>query len=166
VAGLKAQKHVDFVSAVVFIALSIYILASSVLYFQDANARFRLAFHNSPGLFPFMVGTGLLICSVMLLIRSLKGASLNDNISKAAEGAVSFVKSPVAKRAAIGIVWMALYVYVLLPQLGFVIATLAYLIVFMLYLRATSIVNIVVISGLTVGITYVVFAMFFRVILP
>jgi len=141
-------------------------LVSGIGYYLDANARFNLAIHNSPGLFPILISIGMLFCSIMLLIRSVKQASFMENASKAMEGASNFVKSPIAKKAALGITWMALYVYVLLPQFGFVIATPIYLVVFMLFLRATSIAKILIISSLTVGLTYVVFAMFFRVILP
>ncbi|MCL2851501.1 MAG: tripartite tricarboxylate transporter TctB family protein [Defluviitaleaceae bacterium] len=163
---MKEQKHVNFVSAVIFIILAIYVLVNSVLYSQDAADRFNLAFHNSPGLFPLMVGTGLLIASVILLIQSLRDASVKEHISKAVEGGVSFVKSPTSKRAAIGIAWMAVYVFALLPQLSFVVGTIIYLIVFMLYLRATSLINIVLISCVTVGVTYLVFQGLFSVILP
>ena len=160
------KPHVDFVSSIVFLILGVYMFVSGINYYNDANARFNLAIHNSPGLFPMLISIGIIICAVMLLIRSLKQSALKDHITKSAEGAVSFIKSPVALKAALGIMWMLLYVYILLPRFNFVIGTMVYLVGFMLFLRATSIVKIVLISSATVGLTYVVFGMFFRVTLP
>lgn len=135
-------------------------------------------FHQSPGFFTFFVGCVLLFCSVLLLIRSLKGGGLATNMGNIKEGATNFLKSPTAIRALIGCSWMGIYIYFLLPTFRFFAASIIFLIVLITFLNshsfakmdtksiAVSVVKFSVISLIAVGFTYVLFNMFFGVPLP
>ena len=172
------RKHVDFVSSVVLLLLSIYIISESIRYYNEINQRIATTFHQSPGFFTMIIGSALLICSVLLLIRSLRGGAFGENISKIRTGAVTFVKSPVALKALIGCTWMGVYIFVLLPAIGFVAGSILFLVLMMIFLQvgdyknsgakviARKIIRYLVISSIAVGATAAVFQGIFRVPLP
>jgi len=115
---------------------------------------------------------------VLLLIRSVRGGAFIENFRKIKEGTVEFVKTPTALRSVLGILWMGIYIFVLLPQLSFIIGSMIFLVVMITALLARTLVNAdkktiaisvaktVVISAFAVFATYGVFSMFFRVPLP
>ena len=158
--------------------LSVYVIFESFNYYQAINRRIATDFHQSPGFFPMIVGGALLVCSVMLLVKSVKGGAFMENIRNIQAGATSFLKSPVALRSFIGCGWMAVYIFGLLPALSFVLGSFIFLVVMMLFLEAktllsvdrkTAIISIIkymVISGATVGAISGLFQGIFRVPLP
>jgi len=173
-----SSKHVDFVSALVFMGLSIYVIASGRNYYQLIQVRGDIPFYQSPGFFPVLVGVPMLICSIMLLARSLKKSGLGENLQNIKEAAIALVKSPVIHKAIVGSVWMGLYIFVLLQSLGFVAASLLFLVVIMTLLqfeklRGSTKKGVVLlfakyigVSVCSVGFTYVLFQIIFRVPLP
>ena len=175
---MDSKKHVDFISAIVFLALSVYVIYSGIGYYQAIQVRGATPFYESPGFFPVIIGCGLLVCSMMLLVRSLKGGAFSENIQKLKEGGVQFAKSPTALKALIGCTWMGIYVYFFLSYLGFVVGTMIFLLGLMIFLQADKIfkaekkaalrtlVKIVVVSAASVGFTYTIFQTIFRVPLP
>jgi len=158
--------------------LSIFVIFESINYYNAINQRMATAFDQSPGFFPAIIGFALLACSILLLVRSIKGVGVIGNLNTAKEGAVSFLKSPVALKSLIGCSWMGIYIFALLPQFGFVVGSMMFLIVLIVFLElptlktvdsrtaAISVVKYVVISGITVGLTAGLFQGIFRVPLP
>ena len=175
---MESRKHVDFVSSIVFIGLSVYVIVEGYKYYQGIQIRGRTPFYESPGFFPIVIGGALLFCSLMMLVRSLKGGMFGENIRNIKEGASTFLKSPMALKAFIGCVWMGLYVYVLLPAFRFRLGSMIFLLGFIFFLQGkemlssdlkrtvVSIVKIFVISGVTVLTTHYLFQVLFRVPLP
>jgi len=170
---LEQRKHVDFVSAIVFIALATFMIFEGFSYHSQITQRLDLAFYESPGFFPVIVGAIMLICSIMLLTRSLKGGALKENIEKIKSGAKAFATKQTLY-SLVGIAIMGTYVFLLLPFLssllppgmGFIAASVIFLVGIMLYLKAGHIVKILLVSGLVVGISYIVVQMIFRAPLP
>jgi len=170
------RKHIDFVSAIAMLLLSIYVLFESWSFYT--NQRIPTPFYESPGFFPFILGGALLVCSVVLLIRSVVGGVFLQNFTKLKEGTVTFVKSPTALRATLGILWMGVYIFILLPVLSFLVGTMLFLIVMITALSipsfagadkrkiGISVAKIVAISAVAVFATYGVFGLLFRVPLP
>ena len=175
---MGSRKHADFISSLAFMALSVYVMAEGYSYYQRIQVRGSTPFYESPGFFPIVIGGALLVCSLMLLARSLKGGALGENIKNIKEGAVVFLKSPTALKAFIGCVWMGLYVYVFLPAFKFRFGSMIFLFGFMLFLQGkkilgsdvktmvVSLVKIISISGISVLVTYQLFQVLFRVPLP
>lgn len=156
------NKQIDFVSGIVTGILSLYVIFDSIRMYKDAGEKF----FYSPALMPFILGLGLLICTAMLLGRSLKGAKLSDILAQVKESAVSLIQSETIRRALGGLVIMGAYVFILLPLLGFVVATLIFLFVMMLYMKVGNIVKVAVISVIVVSAVYLVFNVIFGVLLP
>lgn len=158
--------------------LSIYVISESVRFYNEINQRMPTAFHQSPGFFTIIVGVALLICSVLLLIRSVKGGSMPENIRRIKEGSAAFLKSPVFPKASIGCIWMGIYIFLLLPRLGYAVGSIIFLVVIMIFLQfeelreaspktiALNILKYAVISVLSIGASVVLFQMVFGVPLP
>lgn len=175
---MSSRKHLDFISAVIFLAMSAYAIIEGFNYYQGIQARGDVPFYESPGFFPVIIGCGLFVCSVMLLVRSIKGTSLGELFSQLKNGSATFVKSPLALRALIGCLWMGLYVFVLLRNLGFVLSSILFLVVIMVFLQwrkvfgsdkkaaAWLVIKILLVSVISIVMTYVLFQTIFRVPLP
>ena len=162
---MEQKKHIDFVSAIVFMALAIFMVIEGFSYHSQITQRLDLAFYESPGFFPVIVGVIMLLCSIMLFVRSIKGGALKENLQKIKAGAKAFANKETLY-AIVGIVIMGLYVFLILPLLGFVIGSILFLVGIMLYLKAGHIVKIILVSAVVIGVSYVVVQMVFRAPLP
>jgi len=102
-----------------------------------------------PSFFPRLLAVGLLIMSILLLIKALMGRSMQSNDK-------FDIKNPGTQRA--GIALLATIVYCLvLPYLGFIIDSVLYLIFLMYLLKQRSYLKMVIIS---LGVTFMVYAVF------
>ena len=172
------QKHVDFGTAVALLILSFYVISESIRFHNEFSRRIATVFHQSPGFFPFMIGIALLVCAVLLLIRSLKDSSILESAGKIKSGVIDFLKSPATLKAFVGCAWMGVYIYILLPALNFLVGSIIFLVVFISFLQAGtligagiktvtfSVLKTVTISVLSIGAIYSLFQLFFRVPLP
>ena len=159
-------------------ALSIYVIISAFGYHGEIQSRGNIVWNQSPGFFPIIVGSALLFCSIILLIRSIKGSGVKAHLQTVGAGAKEFFTSKMTLRAVIGLIWMGLFVFVFLEMLGFVVSSLLYAITLMVYLQAgdifrkplgKAIVHILilaVIATVVVFATYFLFQEIFRAPLP
>ena len=172
------RKHIDFVTSIGLLALSVYVIVESIGFYIEINQRMTLAFHQSPGFFTSIIGVALFICSLLLLIRSLKGSSVFAHLKSIKSGAADFFKSPYTRKAFVGCLWMGFYIYVLLPFLSFLVGSIVFLVVLILFLLADTLIGadkktiirtvakICVISTAFVWAVFGMFQLFFRVPLP
>lgn len=159
---MENKKYVDFISSVVTGLLSIYVIIDSIRMYLDAGEKM----YYSPAFFPLMLGVGLFICAGILMNRSLKGIGISDTLTQVKTSAVKVVRSDTVKKSLVGLCIMGIYVFILLPVLGFVISTLIFIITMMMFMKVGSLVKIVLIAILIVGAVYVTFQMAFGVLLP
>ena len=175
---MGSRKHVDLVSALVFLALSVYVIIEGFTYYEGIQRRGATPFYLSPGLYPVMIGCALLFCSIILLVRSVMGGDFKETLQNLKSGTIAFLKSPTALRSLIGSLWMGIYIFFLLQGLGYLIGSTIFLIGLMAFLqldtlKASSTKDIVIslakyalISSIAAGATYVLFQILFRVPLP
>ena len=125
------------------------------------------SFLDAPGFFPMILGIIFTIMGGILLntgvkrngLKELKEVIKNNEIVKG-------LRSDTTIRALVLIAFMAVYIFGLIGRVHFTIATSLYLIVTMLYLKATSVVNIFLISiGTAIAISNT-FSNFFNIPLP
>lgn len=162
---MEQRKHIDFVGSLVFLALSVYMVIEGIRYHQDITRRMALAFYESPGFFPVIVGSVMFVCSLMLLVRSTKGGALGENLQKLKDGASALMNKDMLF-ACVGIAIMGLYIFIVLPFLGFLLASIIFLVGIMLYLKAGHWAKILLIAISIVGISVAVVSMIFRAPLP
>lgn len=162
---MEQRKHIDFIGALCFMALSVYMIVEGISYHAQITQRLPLAFYESPGIFPVIIGSVMFLCSAMLLVRSLKGGAFKENIQKIIAGAKGLANKDTLF-SVVGLAIMALYIFILLPFLGFVIGSVIFMVGLMLYLKSGHIIKIILISTAVVAISYVVVQIIFRAPLP
>lgn len=156
----KSMK--DFISAVILILLSVYVLFEGFNIYTKAGKPLYL----SPALIPMMLGVMLLVLSIVLLFGSLKdgGAAARGAEMKAWFKEIKADSNTM--RMLIGVVIMGLYTFVLLGMLPFWLATFLFMFLLMYFLEAGSIVEILSVSVIITGLVIFLFQICFRVPLP
>lgn len=156
------NKMKDFISSAVIFILSLYVLFEGYNIFTKSGKLLYL----SPALIPLMLGTILLVLSIVLFTGSLKEGGLQARAAELKAWSGEVKADPNTMRMLVGVVLMGLYTFVLLGMLPFWLATFLFMLLLMYFLEAGSIVKIVVISVLVTGLVIFLFQVCFRVPLP
>ena len=151
---------------------------SGIGYYNELLQRREIPFIESPGFLPVIVGSGLLVCSIMLLKRSMENNSLKEITQKIKDGTKA-ISNKQTLYTLVGIALLGVYIYIIIPLfsaipgldsvlygLGFVLGTIIFLIGIMLYLKATSLLKISIISIVFVIILYILVRIVFNAPLP
>lgn len=164
---MERKNHQDFLTALVTGAIGVYALVESQNINDTYMARPQHAdMLTSPSLTPTILGIGIIFCSLLLLLRSLKGTNLTAVLSDAGKSIKAFCTSKLIHFSLIGIAWMGIYIFFLVELLGFALASLIFLIGIMLMLGATKKRWILVISLVAVIAIVVLFQGVFHIRLP
>ncbi|MDY5483685.1 MAG: tripartite tricarboxylate transporter TctB family protein [Clostridium sp.] len=158
----KNGKVKDFIGGIVLILLSVFVLAESRIIFVKAGKEM----HLSPALIPTLLGSLLLILSIVLFLGSLKDGGISARCRELKAMLKENKEDPNTPRMLIGLCFMALYTFVLLGLLPFWLSTVIFLVALMKYLGAGSLPKIVIISVVVTGLIIVLFQVLFRVPLP
>src|SRR5690554_4903377 len=131
----------DFICAILLIILGIGSMITSV------KMPIFKSFLDSPGFFSFILGGVFIVLGILLLRTAVK----QDGYERVKEllsvkRLKQYMKSWVFMRVLILIALMMFYVFVLIGNMHFVLATIIYLIITLSYLKATNIINIIIIS--------------------
>lgn len=161
------KKHLDFVTSIVLGLLSIYVLLESVninaQYYQRPQHGDML---TSPSLTPTILGIALLLCAVLLCVRSLRGVGIKQTWADIGESFRAFCSSKLVLFSVIGLLYLGLYVFVLLEILPFAVASLIFLFGLLLMLKATNWWKSGIIAALSVTFIVVLFQVVFHIRLP
>lgn len=159
---MNEKRHYDFMSAVALTILSIAIIIGSFQIQGQTDAEIYV----SPALMPMILGITLLFCSFLQLAESLKEGGMKARMkeikiwSKETAGAKSTVN------ILIGVAIMAVYTFLLLPNLPFAVSSLIFMVVLLGFLKATSPVRIGLLAAGAVAFIVLLFQVLFRVPLP
>lgn len=155
-------KMKDFMSSVVLVLLSVYVLTESRNIFVKAGKEL----HLSPALIPTLLGSLLLLLSITLLVESLKDGGVSARCREMKEMFGEVKGDSNTPRVLIGLAIMALYTFVLLGNLPFWLSTIIFLVLLMKFLGAGSMPKILVVSVCVTGCIILLFEVLFRVPLP
>jgi len=113
----RTGSPADFSSGLVLCLVAVFVLCQSLLMYADAGVALAV----SPALLPFFLGSCLLICSVILLARTLRGESAQELMRSACDNARYWLRSQEtdAYRILGGIGILGLYVFALIPIFEF-----------------------------------------------
>ena len=128
----SARAHLDFLTSIILIIISIAVIITSIGYWQ----RQKVTFYESAGFMPVLIAGGLLIMSLRLLREALKQDSVHSFISRLKVSFGQTVRSNTVHRAIIGLIIFGIYVFVLLGRMPFWLASflpLAAVLVFVRY---------------------------------
>ena len=156
------MKHLDFITSLVLIGVSIYTVVTSYGYY----VRSRKAFYISPGFMPVIIAAALFLLAITLMRQSLNGSSIKECLIRLREAIPRGLKSLRFRNTVIGLAFFALYIYVLLQYLPFWLASVIILFACFVYLKAAKIVKSAIISILSVAGIVLLFQILFRVPMP
>lgn len=128
----SARAHLDFLTSIILIIISIAVIITGIGYWQ----RQKVTFYESAGFMPVLIAGGLLIMSLRLLREALKQDSVPSFISRLKVSFGQTVRSNTVHRAIIGLIIFGIYVFVLLGRMPFWLASflpLAAVLVFVRY---------------------------------
>ena len=162
--SLRPGSTGDFFSALLLILFTGFLFQQSLLIHEEA----KVAWQVSPALLPVFLGSCLLLCSLILLLRSMKqqrAAALSGSVKQHIFDWFCAENSD-WKRVLGGIALLAIYIFALVPVFEFWLSSSLFLLAIFLYLRASSYVGIVLVTIGTVGGIIVLFNKIFNVTLP
>lgn len=151
----------DFICAIFLIVLGIASMITSL------KMPIYKSFLDSPGFFSFILGGVFIVLGILLMRTAVKQDGYEQmkellSVKKLKQ----YVKSWVFMRVLILIALMIFYIFALIGKIHFVLATIIYLVITLCYLKATSIINIIIIStGVALGIN-LLFTKLFNIPLP
>lgn len=125
------EPALDVVFSVLLIIFGIYIVVTSL------GLKYFNSFIDGAGFFPCIIGSVLVLLGAVLLYIGVKlggVAQLKEIIN--AEGAKSFLKNDATIRVLILIAMMVIYMFVLIGNIHFIIATSIYIFATYMYLGA------------------------------
>ena len=156
----KQMAKADFITAIVFIIGSLFILILT-LYFPRFPEWGPL--YANPGFTPFLLVLALLLMSIYLLIRSVKNQG--SRIQLTGEMVNLFFQSTKVRRF---LICMGLFVfyYLLLGSIPFILDTSLYLFLSIMIFRRGKWYSALLISVATAIAVYLVFLRIFLVPLP
>lgn len=123
-------RRADLVTSIFLLIVAIVGFAMSFQYMQDTLSR-NTEWYKSAGLFPMIITFFLFVCSLLLLKIALKDGAKFDFFTNEKFSGLIKSKSFQVSVAIIG--WLAMYIFVLIPFLHYMIATFIFLTLFMLY---------------------------------
>jgi len=123
-------RRADLVTSIFLLIIAIVGFIMSYQYMQNSLSR-NTEWYKSAGLFPMIITFFLAVCSVMLFRVAIKDGAKFDFLTKEKFQLLIKSKSFQVSVAIIG--WLAMYIFILIPLLHYMIATFIFLTLFMLY---------------------------------
>ncbi len=163
-AGTRLE-NIDLIGGIAFFCFGLFVFLSGIhmCFFALTGTK---VWYYSPGVFPCFIGVVLMLVSLILVLRKLRaGARLGKR-------AFASDDPPAARRYALRLLLamglFALYVFVLIGNLPFVLATFLYLTVTMILFRQDKfpVWKLLLISAVVTGAVYLFFGVVASVPLP
>ncbi|NOV03688.1 tripartite tricarboxylate transporter TctB family protein [Paenibacillus planticolens] len=152
-------KHLDFITSICLFLVSVYILVDSMKMVKTVGGPI----YSSPGLLPIIIGSMLMLCTVVLFIKSMKNVGFTGNVRAIGEWFGPFIKDTDTRGMLTGIVIIAVYCFVLVPRLPFLLSSVIFLVFLMKVMNAGSYFKIIL-TAVAVSISlYVLFEIIFKV---
>jgi hypothetical protein len=161
-AAPRDMKHLDFITSLVIMALSVFVVISAHGFYVKS----RKAFYASPGFMPAIIAGALFLLALYLMVQSLNKSSVKECCIRLVEALPRGLKSVRFKNTIIGLALFAVYVYILLRFLPFWLASTILLFACFVYLKAAKLVKSAVIAVLSAAGIVLLFQIVFRVPMP
>jgi hypothetical protein len=167
------KKTKDFWFSIFLALFSLFVIVSGYQivhesYLSPYNIE---SFMLSPGLLPVVLGYVLLFCCILLFLQSTKSQNTRKetiiaHVNESKRWAESLKTNPNVFYTVGGVLIIFLYTFVLLANLSFIISSVIFLIILMMFLHATNIWKIAIISIITVALIVLLFQVCFNTVLP
>lgn len=128
------QDHLDFLTSLVLIGISIAIIVTCQGYYhQQLSRRIVSTFYESTGFMPTVFAAFLLVMALIQLVGTLRKAGVKTYVQQLIVSAKATFTSRRFYKAVGGLLIFAVYVYALLGKLSFGAASFLVLFVTLLY---------------------------------
>lgn len=158
----KRNAAIDLVCGVLLALFGIYVMIASL------NLKVYNTFIDAPGFFPLIIGAVLLVLGGILTFIGLRTGGI-PQLKEVLSGSFlkAFIKHEETLRVLILLGMMAIYIYVLLGRIHFILATSIYLVANFLYLKACKRWWVSVIIALVTAVAvYYAFLLGFGITMP
>ena len=156
------MKHLDFITSLVIMGVSVYTIVSAHGFYLKS----RKAFYASPGFMPTIIAAALFLLAIYLMYQSLNKSSVKEIFGRLIEAIPGGIKSLRFRNTLIGLAIFAVYIFVLLRLLPFWLASAILLFGCFIYLKAAKFVKSAIITILSVAGIVLLFQIIFRVPMP
>jgi len=162
------MKQKDFNISLVLVGLGLYSTVEGIrMYRKATKPPYNIEqFSIPPGFLPTILGALLLILSILLFVKSIKGCGFRFQVSALITWSKQAVHDIDIRLMVVGMLIMGIYAYFLIGLLPYWLSSVLFLIALMAFLRATKLWKIILISILSVGLVIVLFQVVFNVSLP
>ncbi|MDY0288106.1 MAG: tripartite tricarboxylate transporter TctB family protein [Sphaerochaeta sp.] len=162
------MKQKDFNISLVLVGLGLYSTIEGIrMYRKAARPPYNIEqFSISPGFLPTILGALLLILSITLFVKSIKGCGFRSQVSALLSWSKQAIHDTDIRLMVIGMLIMGIYAYFLIGLLPYWLSSVLFLTALMAFLRATKLWKIILISTLSVALVIVLFQVVFNVSLP
>ena len=106
----KEMKHLDFITSLVLMGVSIYTAVEAHGFYIKS----KKSFYASPGFMPAIIAGALFLLALYLMAQSLSKSSIKEIFRNIREAVPVTIKSLRFRNTIIGLVIFAFYIYVLL----------------------------------------------------
>lgn len=158
--------HLDFLTALILMAVSVYVIIASIGYWQKQ----KLPFYQSAGFTPIIFAGGMLIMALRLLRESVKNGNAREFLPRLKDSLAKTIKSTQVHRAIVGLVIFGIYVFGLLGRLPFWLASFIALGAVLVFVRFDgkwqTVIKMLVIAALCVAGIVGLFEYAFAVPMP
>lgn len=162
--SVRTGSSGDFFSAIVLLLFTAFLSQQSLLIHGDAKVPWPV----SPALLPVFLGCCLLLCALILLLRSCAGQTSKELIGSILAQTSDWFSAEDSdwKRICGGILLLGLYIFVFIPVFEFWLSSSLFLLAIFLFLRAAAYWKIFLVTAGSVGGIIILFQKIFNVTLP
>jgi hypothetical protein len=158
----------DFTFSLSLILIGLYVTVEGLrMYKKASQPPYNIeTLSISPAFLPMILGVVLVLLSVILFAKSLKGTSFNAQLKVFSSSLQGIKGNQDMKTMFVGTLILAIYTFLLMAILPFWIASILFLTALMFYLKAGKFWKILLISALSIGAVVLLFQVGFNAALP
>lgn len=159
------MARLDVISSIAVFCFGVFVFVCG-LYMCFSAVTGAKVWYYSPGFFPCFIGAVLMIASIIMFLKKWReGGSFKNSAESSCDEAKKSLATP---KLFLAIALFAVYVFVMIGRLPFVLATFAYLSVTMIVFRKDSypVWKLLLISAAATGAVYLFFGVVASVPLP
>ena len=155
-------RHLDFVSSIFLFLFSVYVIWESLIIYKNVGGPM----YSSPGLMTLIIGSMLLLSSVLLFNKTMKNVGFTANVHAFSSWFSKFIRAKDTMNMLKGIAILAIFTFFLLPRFPFLLASFIFMFILMKVMGAGSNLKILIISASVSVSVFTLFQIIFKVPLP
>lgn len=164
--GADNNISLDVLTSIILIFISAIGIVLSIEYFRTSGEKF----YASPGFMPTIICSVLILLNLIQLVRSLKTKNLIENMKDLKKGFLSSIVSKDVHKMNMGILAFAIYIFILLGNLPFWLASFIVLFAVLMFLKFDKTIKsafvLALIASLSIGAIIILFQVTFKVPMP